>query len=160
MQYKDYYNILGVKKEATEQEIKKAYRKLAATYHPDKNPGNKEAEEKFKEINEANEVLSDPKKRKQYDTLGADWEKYQQGGGGDWSQYTGQGGSGGGRTFYFDFPIFLSSFLATETVQMLLPRRAAAVAVGVVQLREGAIYRRKWKSPCKKRMKAAVVPLN
>lgn len=101
MQYKDYYTILGVKKEATEQEIKKAYRKLAAKYHPDKNPGNKEAEEKFKEINEANEVLSDPNKRKQYDTLGADWEKYQQGGG-DWSQFAGQGGPGGGRTFYFE----------------------------------------------------------
>ena len=66
MKYKDYYKILGVEKTATQKEIKKAYRKLAAQYHPDKNPGNKAAEEKFKEINEANEVLSDPDKRKKY----------------------------------------------------------------------------------------------
>ncbi|HRI28862.1 MAG TPA: J domain-containing protein [Chitinophagales bacterium] len=81
MQYKDYYQILGVDKNATPDEIKKAYRKLANQYHPDKNPDNKTAEEKFKEINEANEVLSDPEKRKQYDMLGANWNRYRQGGG-------------------------------------------------------------------------------
>ena len=75
MNYKDYYKILGVGKKATDADIKKAYRKLARKYHPDVNPGNDEAEKKFKELNEANEVLSDPKKRKKYDTYGADWSK-------------------------------------------------------------------------------------
>ncbi len=67
---KDYYKILGVSKDASQDEIKKAFRKLALKYHPDKNKGNKEAEERFKEINEAYAVLSDPEKRKQYDTFG------------------------------------------------------------------------------------------
>jgi len=96
MEYKDYYNILGVKKNATADEIKKAFRKLAKKYHPDKNKGNAQAEEKFKEIGEANEALSDPEKRKKYDRLGKDWKKYEQAGGGpggfDWSQYSGGGG--------------------------------------------------------------------
>ncbi len=81
MNFKDYYKILGVAKTASEDEIKKAYRKLAVKYHPDKNPDNKPAEEKFKEANEANEVLSDPDKRKQYDKLADDWKNYQQQGG-------------------------------------------------------------------------------
>lgn len=81
MEYKDYYKILGVEKSATQDEIKKAYRKLAMKYHPDRNQGNKTAEEKFKEITEANEVLSDPEKRKKYDTLGANWKQYQHTGG-------------------------------------------------------------------------------
>ncbi len=81
MEYKDYYKILGVEKSATQDEIKKAYRKLAMKYHPDRNAGNKSAEEKFKEITEANEVLSDPEKRKKYDTLGANWKQYQHTGG-------------------------------------------------------------------------------
>src|SRR5436189_5042452 len=71
--YKDYYKILGVDKKATEKEIRQAYRKLARKHHPDFNPGDKSAEEKFKEINEANEDLSDPEKRKRYDLLGANW---------------------------------------------------------------------------------------
>lgn len=71
MAAKDYYEVLGLKKGATEEELKKAYRKLAVKYHPDKNPGDKAAEEKFKEINEAYAVLSDPKKRQQYDQFGS-----------------------------------------------------------------------------------------
>ncbi len=78
MDYKDYYKILGVSKTATQDEIKKAFRKLAVKYHPDKNPGDKKAEEKFKEISEANEVIGDPEKRKKYDELGANWKQYQQ----------------------------------------------------------------------------------
>ncbi len=76
--YKDYYKILGVDKKATEKEIRQAYRKLARKYHPDVNPGDKSAEEKFKEINEANEVLSDPEKRKKYDELSTYYQQYGQ----------------------------------------------------------------------------------
>src|SRR5262247_1448266 len=69
-QQKDYYGVLGVKKGASQEDIRKAFRKLARKYHPDVNPNNKQAEERFKEISEANDVLSDPKKRKIYDKLG------------------------------------------------------------------------------------------
>ena len=72
MATRDYYEILGVKKNASDEEIKRAYRKLAMKYHPDRNPNKKEAEERFKEINEAYAVLSDKEKRKQYDTFGAE----------------------------------------------------------------------------------------
>ena len=74
MAYIDYYKILGVSKTASEQDIKKAYRKLARKYHPDLNPNDKEAEKKFKAVNEANEVLSNPENRKKYDQYGKDWE--------------------------------------------------------------------------------------
>ena len=74
----DYYQTLGVSKTASADEIKKAYRKLAVKYHPDKNPGDKSAEEKFKQVSEAYDVLSDPKKRKQYDQQGSSTDSYGQ----------------------------------------------------------------------------------
>ena len=96
MIYKDYYKDLGIAKSATPAEIKKAYRILANKYHPDKTNGDKAAEEKFKAVNEANEVLSDPIKRKKYDQFGADWKHYEEGGaqpgGFDWSKYANSGG--------------------------------------------------------------------
>ena len=99
MDFKDYYATLGVAKSASEKEIKQAFRKLARKFHPDVNPGDKAAEARFKEINEAHEVLSDPEKRRKYDELGANWRAYEQGGapGTDpfagWNVNTG-GGSG------------------------------------------------------------------
>jgi curved DNA-binding protein len=81
MEYRDYYKVLGVDRNATEEEIKHSYRKLALDHHPDRNPGNKSAEEKFKEINEAYQVLSDPEKKARYDQLGASYKSYTQHGG-------------------------------------------------------------------------------
>jgi len=95
MEFKDYYKTLGVNRDASADEIKKAFRKLARKYHPDINPGDQTAESKFKEINEAYEVLSDTAKRQKYDQFGSDWNRYQQGGGAggfDWSQYANQPG--------------------------------------------------------------------
>jgi DnaJ-class molecular chaperone len=109
MDFKDYYSTLGVAKTATEKEIKQAYRKLARKHHPDVNPGDKAAEARFKDINEAYEVLGDPPKRKKYDELGANWRAYEQAGagaqgfdpsqfGGGWNVNYGGGapGQGGG----------------------------------------------------------------
>ena len=78
MEYKDYYKILGVERKANADEIKKAYRKLAMAYHPDHNQGNKGAEEKFKEINEAYQVLSNAEQRARYDQLGESYSSWQQ----------------------------------------------------------------------------------
>jgi curved DNA-binding protein len=78
MEYIDYYKVLGIDKNASTEDIKKAYRKLARKYHPDVNPNNKEAHKKFQEINEANEVLGDPEKRKKYDQYGKDWKHAEQ----------------------------------------------------------------------------------
>lgn len=98
MEYKDYYNTLGIKKGASQDEIKKAYRKLARKYHPDVNPDDPNAEEKFKEINEAYQVLSDQDKRQKYDQFGSQWKQYQQTGGRpedfDWSRWSTQGQPG------------------------------------------------------------------
>jgi curved DNA-binding protein len=93
MEYRDYYATLGVPRTASQADIKKAFRKLARQHHPDANKGNAAAEGKFKEINEANEVLSDPEKRKLYDQLGSNWGAYQQAGG------AGAGGAGSGNPF-------------------------------------------------------------
>ncbi len=107
MEFIDYYKVLGVDKNASTDDIKKAYRKLARQYHPDLNPNDKEAHKRFQQINEANEVLSDPEKRKKYDQYGKDWKhaeefekaKQQQ------RQYAGRSGgpSFGGQTFSGDF---------------------------------------------------------
>jgi len=98
MEYKNYYTILGVDKSATEKDIKRAYRQLARKFHPDKNPDDKAAEEKFKEINEAYEVLGDPGNRAKYDQLGRSYHRYQQMGGSpggfDYSQWSRPGGAG------------------------------------------------------------------
>jgi len=96
VQYKDYYKVLGVEKTASQDDIRKAFRKLAREYHPDVAKDKKSAEAKFKEINEANEVLGDPEKRKRYDELGSDWERggYQQRAGGGFGGGAGVGGNG------------------------------------------------------------------
>src|SRR5262252_7748890 len=112
MEFKDYYSTLGVSKTASDKEIKQAFRKLARKHHPDVNPGDKAAESRFKEINEAYEVLGDPAKRKKYDELGANWRAYEQAGGaaggagfdpsqfGGWNVHFGGGAPGGGQSGY------------------------------------------------------------
>jgi curved DNA-binding protein len=107
MDYKDYYQILGVSRSASADEIRAAYRKLALKYHPDRNPGDKQAEDKFKEMNEAYQVLSDPQKRARYDQLGSEYSNYQRSGGRpegfNWDQwYTTGAGSASGQQVNFD----------------------------------------------------------
>src|SRR4051812_8078198 len=105
VEFKDYYKTLGVVRDASQDDIRKAFRKLARQYHPDVAKDKKKAEEKFKEINEAYEVLSDPAKRKKYDTLGANWNRPQPPPG--WEQGAGgrgfPGGGRGGKEYEFHF---------------------------------------------------------
>lgn len=112
--FKDYYGILGVSKTATEEEIKKVFRKLALKYHPDRNPGDKAAEERFKEISEAYEVLSDPEKRKKYDQFGQYWQQAGQSG---WPQGGNVNVDFGGFDFsqYGNFDEFINELLGRFT---------------------------------------------
>ena len=103
MEYKDYYKILGVERSAKQDEIKKAYHKLAVKYHPDKNPGDKASEEKFKEISEAYQVLGNEESRRKYDELGANWKQYENAGFGRGGQGFSSGGfSSTGFSDFFD----------------------------------------------------------
>src|SRR5450830_1448750 len=98
MEYRDYYKILGVPRGTGADEIKKAYRKLAMKYHPDRNPDDKQAEDRFKEINEAYQVLSDPQKRSRYDHLGTDYSQWQRKGAPgnfDWGRWAAGSGATG-----------------------------------------------------------------
>lgn len=116
MAFKDYYEILGVDRNATEAEIKKAYRKLARQYHPDINPGNKAAEARFKEINEAYEVLSDKEKRAKYDRFGRDWQRYQ--------EMPGFGGFGAGGFGAADFADIFETLFGGRGVRSNVTYRA------------------------------------
>ena len=120
MDYKDYYKVLGIQRNASQDEIKKAFRKLARKHHPDVNPGDKKAEARFKEINEAYEVLSDPEKRQKYDTLGPNWqEQFGFGSGAGTGPFgrtgarTGSGRTGGVPFDYDDDPTSFSAFFET-----------------------------------------------
>jgi DnaJ-class molecular chaperone len=149
MEFKDYYSTLGVAKTATEKEIKQAFRKLARKHHPDVNPGDKSAETRFKDLNEAYEVLGDPDKRRKYDELGANWRMYEQagagapgsGGPGDWNVHfgggAGSGGAGGFRTMTPDevqemfggqdpFSDFFQTFFGGQVDPQDAPRRGRA----------------------------------
>jgi DnaJ-class molecular chaperone len=110
MEYRDYYAALGVDKGASQADIRKAFRRLAREHHPDVNKGDKAAEQRFKEVSEANEVLSDPEKRKAYDQLGADWASYQRAGAGDPFAAGFRGAPGGVRFEFHGDPRDVSGF--------------------------------------------------
>jgi curved DNA-binding protein len=144
MDYKDYYKVLGVGKKATEADIKKAYRKLAQQYHPDKNRDNRVAPEKFKEINEAYEVLGDKDKRQKYDQLGSNYQQWQQRGGAggfDWSPYMRQGGTqraGGTRVEFDDMNgIFGEGADVSDFFQSIFGQQGAGQTRGQPRARRG-----------------------
>lgn len=160
MDYKDYYKILGVERSASTDDIRKSYRKLAMQYHPDRNPGNKQAEEKFKEINEAYQALSDPQKRARYDQLGSEYSNWQQRGAPgdfDWSQWFNnqQSGRGGTRVEYGDlndlfgqggFSDFFQSIFgggmsgtATGTRTRSVPAYQQPIVISLQEAHEGAL---------------------
>lgn len=155
MDYKDYYNILGVSKTASADEIKKSYRKLTAKYHPDKNPGDKKAEDKFKDVSEAYDVLSNAENRKRYDELGANWKHYQEGaangrGGQDFRQWY-NGAQGGGQQYQYSnddfggsgggFSDFFENIFGSRTRQERGPRRGqdlqAAIDISLMDAYSG-----------------------
>jgi curved DNA-binding protein len=152
MEFKDYYQILGVSPDADEKEIRQAFRKLARQYHPDVNPGDKAAEERFKAINEANQVLSDPEQRKKYDALRAQYQRWQQGGRRpqdfNWQEWSAPPGEGvyeyygsfddlgdlfGGESPFSDFftTIFGGARRARGAQQAPLPRRGRDLEVEI-----------------------------
>ena len=148
MEYKDYYKVLGVTKSASAEDIKKAFRKLARKYHPDVNPGDKKSEEKFKEINEAYEVLSDADKRRKYDTLGPNWQ----------DQFGFPSNTGGrstnfrGSSMNYNPAGFSDFFEALLAVQQLQPKKRVKILNSVLKslfrrlIREGyahSIYRQR-----------------
>src|SRR5579862_4945222 len=133
MEYKDYYKILGVGRTASADEIKKAFRRLARKFHPDVNPNDKSAETRFKEINEAYEVLSDPEKRRKYDTLGPNWQEQFGFGGPARSRpgagtRTGAGTGTGGIPYDFADPTGFSDFF--EVLFGRAGRRGGAAGTG------------------------------
>ncbi len=140
MNYKDYYSVLGVAKEAGAAEIKKAYRKLAVKYHPDKTRGDKAANAKFMEINEANQVLGDPEKRKKYDQFGADWKRYEETGarqgGFDWSKYAGANGTQKQRKSADDFESMFAEGGEIDLFELLFGARG-----GKAQGRRSAAFK-------------------
>ncbi len=151
MEYRDYYQRLGVPRSASADDIRGAYRKLAMKYHPDRNPGDKKAEDSFKEINEAYQVLSDPEKRARYDQVGESYSQWQQKGGPgnfDWSRWTSQQPGGGGQRVDMDdlfgqggFSDFFSSLFGGmdigQTLRQRTSRRPASVEQQIdISLRE------------------------
>jgi curved DNA-binding protein len=140
MEYRDYYKILGVPRGSSADEIKKAYRKLAMQYHPDRNPGDRQAEDRFKEINEAYQVLSDPQKRTRYDQLGEDYSQWQQKGtpgSYDWGRWS--SGSGAQEVNLDDlfgdgtFSDFFRSIFGGGTVRQTQRSRSTRAASSVQQ---------------------------